>query len=224
LNPTVAVTGGVNDTVDASSSLTLASASVIEGTGLIDLGATNCFPDTHLQDTLVGFSLGGRYSYVNQNYTATLVAKDSHATLTATQEFTGFGITGSLNTVSQLPGRFVIYSSTRGAFLIGNNNRTNVLSFTTPAPTPPGTNVPEKRTQIVSALEWEVGIGYGLDLARVQTNPTPATAPLLWVKVGCVGQLWGNVGFLHINDAVGNQFSDSSLLLLGFTVRLGLDY
>jgi hypothetical protein len=224
LHRAVAVTSGVNDTVDASGTVTLAAANVIEGTKLLDLGATNCFANTCLQDTLVEFSVGGRYSYLNQNYTATLVAGNAQSTLTATQEFTGFGITSSLNTISQLPGAFVFYTSTRGSFLIGNNDRTNVLSFSTPAPTPPGTTLSEKRTQVVPALEWEVGIGYGLDLARAQLKPTPAIAPLLWVKVGCVGQLWGNVGFLHINDALGNQFSDSNLLLLGFTVRVGLDY
>jgi hypothetical protein len=76
----------------------------------------------------------------------------------------------------------------------------------------------------VPLLERQVGLASGLHLARATTNPTPITAPLLWFKVGCVGQLWGNVGLLHINDAVGNQFSDSNLLLLGFTVRLGLNY
>jgi hypothetical protein len=224
LQRTVAVTGGVNDTVNASGTVTLATANVIEGTGLIDLGATDCLADTCLRDTLVGFSLGGRYSYVNQNYTATLVGGSAQSTLTATEEFTGFGMTSSVNTISQLRGDFVFYTSTRGSFLIGNSVRTNVISFSGSTPAPPGTNVAERRTQVVPALEWEVGVGYGLDLARVQIHPTPTIAPLLWFKVGCVGQLWGNVGFLHINDAVGNQFSDSNLLLLGFTVRLGLDY
>jgi hypothetical protein len=221
---TVAVSNGVNDMVTASGTVTVASANVIEGTALIDLGATNLLGDTCLRDTLVGFSLGGRYSYVNQNYTATLVAGNAQGTLTGTQEFTGFGLTSSLNTISQLPGAFVFYTSTRGSFLIGNNARTSVLGFNTPAPAPPGTHLSEKRSQVVPALECEVGIGYGLDLARAQANPIPATHPLLWFKVGCVGQLWGNVGLLPINDAIGNQFSDSSLLLLGFSVRLGLDY
>jgi len=220
----IAVSNGINDSVDVKGSVTLASANIIEGTRLIDLGATNRFADTRLQDTLVGLSLGGRYSYVNQSYTATLVANSAQSTLTANGVFTGWGITGSVNTISQLIGEFVFYTSTRGSFLIGNSDRSNVLSFTTPAPTPPGTTITEKRTQVVPVLEWEVGIGYGLDLARAQANPTPVTAPLLWFKAGCIGQLWGNVGLLNINDAVGNQFSDSNLLLLGFSLRLGLDY
>src|SRR5262245_6825414 len=224
LHQSVAASNGVNTTVDASGTVTLASANIIEGTGLIDLGATNCFADTRLQDTLVGFSLGGRYSYVNQNYTATIAGNNTQSTLTATGEFNGFGITGSLNTISQLFGEFVFYTNTRGSFLIGNCDRTNVISFSGAAPIPPGANLSDRRTQIVPVLEWEVGVGYGLDLARVQSNPTPVTAPLLWVKVGFVGQLWGIIGFLHIIDPVGHQFSESNLLLLGFAVRLGLDY
>jgi hypothetical protein len=46
----------------------------------------------------------------------------------------------------------------------------------------------------------------------------------VWFKTGFVGQLWGNVGLLKISDPGGNQFSDGLLLLLGFTVQIGVQY
>jgi hypothetical protein len=224
LHRELTLTPGGTASVDANGLVDVAAANVIEATRQIDLGDTWCFGGSCLQDTLLLLTGGGRYAYVHQNYSSTLVAGGGQNVLTANQEFTGFGITGSVNTISQLFGNFVFYTNTRGSFLLGTNDRTSSIAIVAPSAQSSGVKATDNRTLVVPSLEWEAGIGYGLDLARTHDLAVPLTAPLLWFKTGFVGQLWGNVGLLKINDASSNQFTDSLLLLLGFTVQIGLDY
>jgi hypothetical protein len=53
--------------------------------------------------------------------------------------------------------------------------------------------------------------------------PAGQTAPLLWFKVGWVGQIWGDLGLLSATNQP-QSFSHSSLFLQGFSVLAGIDF
>jgi len=176
----------------------------------------------YLAETTFVFTLGGRYAHVNQVYTSTVVtAPDHQGTLAANQTFDGFGPTSSIMGIYPVAERWALYSNVRGSLLIGENARNSSITVAAP-----GANLARKLTEestdVIPTIEFEAGVMYGIPLNR--PGPSPNLAPLLWVKTGFVGQIWGDLGLLPITEANGNRFSDSSLMLFGFSVQIGLDY
>jgi hypothetical protein len=81
----------------------------------------------------------------------------------------------------------------------------------------------EDRTAFIGVGEFEVGIAWGTPLTRSVAPGAEQTAPLLWFKVGWVGQIWGDLGLLSPRDR-RQAFSHASLFLQGFTLLAGLDF
>src|SRR5262249_45480018 len=109
----------------------------------------------------------------------------------------------------------------RGSFLLGTNNRNSTL-------TPSGgtaTKLTENRTDFVPVGEFDVGLAWGQVLARTQAQALGAaqSGPILWVKVGLIADIWGELGLLTPQNGV-QGFSDSQLVLFGFTVLAGVQF
>jgi hypothetical protein len=219
---------GGSANLTASSTINFANANLIEGTLSTTLGRFQHFEDTCLQDTVVLFTLGARYSHLSQDFTASLNSGDNGSTLTAHQDWDGFGLTSSLSYLHPLEHNFFLYGVARGSVLVGTNNRTSTLSVVVPA-NPAGstaTKLTDDHTNIVPVGEFEVGVAWGKPLAPQSAEATRAaevTGPLLWIKAGLVADIWGQLGVLSAPD--NNQgFSDSRLLLYGFSVQVGIHY
>jgi hypothetical protein len=212
-------------TLNAQSSVDIAAVNLLEGTRLLYLGDAPCFKETCLEDSTVQFTLGARYSYVRQDYTASLASGPNVASLTATQLFNGFGITSSTGLLQPLFRDFFLYSTARGSVLVGPNNRSSSSSVVVPGS--PGASsaatATEDKTSFIGVGEFELGIAWGKPLTRSAAVAAQANAPLLWFRVGWVGQIWGNLGLLSTTDRP-QDFSHASLFLQGFSLLAGIDY
>ena len=204
-----------------NSSLDIAVANLLEAVVPFDLADTRCFGHTFLGDMAFVGTIGSRYAHVRQHYDAALTVVGGAATnsgaLVANQLYNGFGLTSSLTALYPLTERIALYSNTRASILIGNDQRDSTIIVGAA-----NTTAEENRTLFMPSGEIEIGIAYGMPLPH--RGERPSVAPLLWIKAGFIGQVWGDIGLLHVNDKMGNQFDDSHLVLYGFTVQVGLDY
>jgi len=210
-----------NGNLIVNSSLDIAVANLVEAVVPFDLADSRCFGHSCLGDMAFVGTIGSRYAHVRQHYDAALTvatgAATNSGTLVANQLYNGFGLTGSLTALYPLSERLALYSSARASILVGNDQRDSTIKVDKSNLT-----VEENRTLFMPTGEIEVGIAYGMPLPH--RGPPQTVAPLLWFKTGFVGQVWGDIGLLHVNDRLGNQFNDSNLVLYGFTVQVGLDY
>ena len=214
--------GAVVAEASAHSTVDLAVVNPLEG--FVTAALADCCELEHpyLRESTFIFSLGGRYAHVNQHYTTTVVTGPGRqGSLTANQTFNGLGLTSSVNGIYPMKERWALYSQMRGSILIGDNNRDSSITVVAPG-APSATHASEDATEFVPILEFEMGIVYGVPINR--PGPTPNFGPILWIKTGLVGQMWGDLGLLNINNTGGHQFSDSPLWLVGFAVQVGLDY
>ncbi|MCI0380175.1 MAG: Lpg1974 family pore-forming outer membrane protein [Gemmataceae bacterium] len=214
--------GGAIAQATASSTIDLAVVNPIEGFLNIPLSDWCELRHPYLRESLFVLTLGGRYAHLQQNYSSTVVTGPGfQGSLVAKQNFDGFGITGAWTGIFPVAERWALYSHVRGSVLFGENDRESSITIVAPGASS-GTTARELKTDVFPMGELELGVIYGVPLNR--PGPAPNLAPLLWVKTGFVAQAWGDLGLLRINEVNGHQFSDSSLVLLGFSVQIGLDY
>ena len=222
------VTGPTGSGVlNAENSVSIGSANVLEGLLRFDLSKLEWCQDTMFENlTLLG-SIGGRYAYVRQDFTASLTSGTNLTSLTATQDFTGFGVTGSIGSLYLLgeARRVGIYTISRGSLLAGRNNRTSTFSTVLDAGGSTSGQATERVTKLLPVGEFEIGLSYGLPLRK--RAAAAALPPVLWFRTGAVAQVWGGMGLMEppVNATLRNgSFSDSSLVLYGFTVLAGFSY
>ncbi len=215
---------GANQNVNtnASSSTTINVANFVEGFGVVFLEDSKWAEHTHFNDTEVTYSIGFRTASVEQRYTANVTFEGNQTNLVGNTKFTGFGVTSSFSGLHPLHldqegAGLAFYSHLRGSLLIGQSIRDSSIN----------TNMAEARTakesitRLIPAMEAEFGIKYGTRFDPSKFVPRPA---LVWFQTGLTGQYWGDVGLLRINDSMGGQFTSTNLLLVGFTVQIGVDY
>src|SRR5262249_18774814 len=112
----------------ASSTISYAVADFVEGYWTLPLERYDCFQGTCLQDTILVASTGARYSHLSQDSTASLNSGGNSSTITAHQDWNGFGLTTSLSFLHPLPRNFFLYGVSRGSYMVGTNNRTSNLT------------------------------------------------------------------------------------------------
>jgi Legionella pneumophila major outer membrane protein precursor len=211
--------------LNATSAVDIAVANVVEGSKVLPLADLSCLRDCCLGDGTAFFTLGARYAYVHQNFTANLTSGNNVANLAATQDFNGFGVTSSVGLQYPLGLHFTLFGNSRGSLLVGPNDRTSSLSVVTPAN--PATTVSpvvtENKTDLLLAGEFEVGLGWGTVLRPGAANRLPGTGTLVWARISFLTEIWGDLGLLSASDASGH-FSSNNLLLYGFAVTAGINY
>jgi len=215
--------------LNAENSLSIGSANVLEGLIRFDMSRLMLCKDTIFENlTLLG-SVGGRYTYVRQDFTASLVSGPNIASLTSTQDFTGFGVTSSLGMLYLLgeKKRLGIYGLSRGSLLAGRNNRTSTFTTTVPGIAGASTagQLTEDRTKLIPIGEFEMGVTWGLPLRRATAAaPLP---PVMWLRIGFVTNVYGGLGLLDPPPASplqGATFSNDPLVLYGFTIQAGFSH
>jgi hypothetical protein len=215
----------------ATATIAIGVANVIEGSLRVPLDSFAHFQDTCLQDTILLGTIGLRYSHISQDYNASLTSGGNGTTLSAHQDWDGFGLTMSLSYLYPLPRNFFLYGVSRGSFMLGTNNRISTSSVTGSGGSPAGTmsKLTDNKSEFIPVGEFEFGVGWGTPLGKpVGTPPgvpppdSPA-GPILWVKAGFVADVWGDLGLLSSSNGI-QGFSDSALFLYGFSVMAGLDF
>jgi hypothetical protein len=211
--------------LNVQSNVDLVTATFLEGSKLITLDRWQCFQDKFLEDCSLLVTLGGRYAYVSQNYSASLTSGPNVGALSATQSFNGLGLTSSLGGLCPLVRDFYLYSNVRGSILVGPNDRSTSVTVVAPG-NPAATSatvVTENKTDFIGVGEFEVGFGWGWAVRRNSAVSASQTGTLLWFRLGWVGQVWGDLGLL---SATGQpqDFSSGSLFLQGFSLLAGIDY
>ncbi len=223
---------GAAGNVGAASEIEIIAANLIEGTlrkdlhesRLLDLleACCPCLDALDLEETVIIYSLGFRYSTLRQRYKATLASAPINATLESKQEFSGVGLTGSVQTFYPMDNGFSLYSNTRGSLLIGTNHKHSFYSLTVAANPALGQqgDVDETKRDLVPVGEVEVGVMWHRELAN--ERGAAVSGPLLWVQAGLVGQVWGGAGML---SALENpqRFDDDELFLYGVSIVVGIE-
>jgi Legionella pneumophila major outer membrane protein precursor len=221
------VTGSAGSGVlNAENTLSIGSANVLEGLIRFPLNRMECFQDCSLEHVTLLGSIGGRYGYVRQDFTSSLTSGANLASLTATQDFTGFGITGSLGTLCPLgeKQRFALYGLARGSLLVGQNNRTSTFSTVIAGDGSTAGQLTERRSQLIPVGEFELGASWGLPLGKRTALGAAPMPPVVWLRAGWITQIWGGLGLLSPppnSTLQGATFSGAPLLLYGFTIQVG---
>ncbi len=224
------VTGaGATGVLNAESSLSIGSANVFEGLIRFDLKRLERCRGTWLEQTTLLGSFGGRYAYVRQDLNVSVTSGDNLAALTATQDFTGFGFTGSAGALTPLGKSVGLYGLSRGSLLAGRNNRSS--TFSTVAPALLGGSLAgqltEQKTQLIPVGEFELGLTWGVPMRPRTTGTGPDLKPILWLRGGALAQVWGGLGLPDSPPASplqGASFRGNPLVLVGFTVQAGLSF
>jgi hypothetical protein len=216
--------------LSATSTINIGVANVVEGSVRASLDQFEHFQGTCLENVILLGTLGLRYSHISQDYTASLVSNGNGSTLTAHQDWDGFGLTMSLSDLYPMSHNFFLYGVARGSFMLGTNNRVSTASVTVTGTTVgTTTKLTDNKTEFIPVGEFEFGIGWGKPLGQpllTPENPAPPTAttgPVLWVKAGFIFDAWGGLGLLS-SPSTAEGFSNSNLILYGFTVMAGLEF
>ena len=223
LERSVATDGGAAD-LTGTSDLSLLLVNLVEVTTVTPVAELFGPPgsDPTFASGLIGFSIGTRFASIRQNYHASLRSGDATATADATQSFAGLGLTASIGTDEPITERWGVYTHTRGSILLGQNNRKSSVAATSPVPGASFNNtLSENKTILVPSGELEAGVRFLTPIRRSAADP--ADGPLFSVRVGFVGQIWGNVGYLPASPGHA-RFDNRPLYLVGFTVLAGFEF
>ncbi|HEY8505083.1 MAG TPA: Lpg1974 family pore-forming outer membrane protein [Gemmataceae bacterium] len=219
LERTVSTLGGSAD-LNASYNLTLVNANLVELGKSAVVG--DLFPGCRegggrFADDLVALSVGTRFSSLQQTYRSAARSGTEVITAEGNQSFAGFGVTTSLGLVHPVSEALALYNSTRASVLIGPNNRKSVVATAGVL----NNSLIENETLWMPVVEAEAGVQYVLG------SPGGATAggagPLVYLRAGLVGQVWGLAGFLPAG-ASGAGFGERPLYLVGFTLSVGTQW
>ena len=222
-------TDGPSGQLTASSNLTLVSVTMPEfGRRFVfqDLFPKKADAKPGLVDSVIDLRIGTRYIGVDQNYTGTVLSSglgapgSSVATRFSSQTFRGVGLTTSA--VWEIPKgtSWMLFSSNRLSFLIGENRRNSSVSVTIPGL--PGFSATQfdSRTMLVPVTELELGVEWGPDLAERMREGLDR--PRFTIRVAGVGHYWGGLGPLSAGSTQG--FRGSDLFLVGAYVQAGFRY
>jgi hypothetical protein len=211
----------------SSGTINIAVANLLEGTLPLVLGQLPCFENSCLRDTLIVGSLGARYSFVSQDFIASLNSGGNSSMIAAHQNWYGFGITTSLNFLHPLPRNFFLYGTSRGSFLLGTNHRYSTQSVVVSGNAAASTSakVLDNKTELIPVGEFEAGVAWGrlLSPRQAATQLAVPTGRILWIKTGMVADVWGGLGLLSASNGV-NGFANSPLVLWGFSVMAGIQF
>jgi hypothetical protein len=211
--------------LSAQDSVDVAIANMLEGVYRFDFSWLDWDPDCWFHRPQVMTTFGARYSYVRQNLDASLVSANNLIHQTATQDFTGFGVTGSVGGICMVGNQGLgIYGFARGSVLVGTNNRSSTFSVVVPS-LPDGSTadqIADSRTVLIPVGEFEAGVTWISPLLHQRATATPY-APLGWIRAGMAAQIWGDLGLLE-TPAVQLAASQHPLVLWGFTISAGLAY
>jgi hypothetical protein len=144
---------------------------------------------------------------------------------TGSQDFTGFGVTGSLGCLCRFGDcGLAAYGFARGSVMAGTNNRSSTYSIVVPSLVNANSadQITDSRTVLIPVGEFEAGLSWIRPLTKQQPTATPY-APLMWFRAGMAAQVWGDLGLLD-TPAVQLAASQHALILYGFTVSAGLSY
>ncbi len=175
------------------------------------------------------FTFGPRIVFLDQYYAASLnTAQPSN--VTASQEFSGIGINGSIWADRPIGDslEWSVYSGVRGSILLGQNNRSSDLSGQKPNSQPEPPTIPytlkltENKSMLMPIGELEMGISYVSEDKKIDIIGNEKRSRSYFVRVGVNGQIWGGAGYINSQDQ-GN-FRDRALYLVGFTVLAGMQY
>lgn len=209
-------------TAKASAGVDIATFTFIEGFKIVELGDLDFCHGSYLQDVIATFTVGGRLCHVRQTYNADIVVPAGQTSLGATQEFNGYGVTGSFGALYPCTERCSIYVNLRGSLYLGQNDRGSSITMNAGGVMSTAAQASDVRTELIPVGEFEFGVLYGFPLKH--RGPAVTNGPLLWCRAGLVAEVWDDLGLLHINSPGAGRFSDSELLLVGFSIRIGLDY
>ncbi len=221
---------GTTANLNVSTNTKIVTANLLEATRTLHLADWAEHADfvTHLglEETVLHCTLGLRYTSVTQAYKSSLQTPSNQNStfLNADQEFVGLGLTSSVQINKPLNDRWVFFLLTRGSILLGENVRTSqaTTSIAGNAAASRVANISETGTEALPVGELEFGLEWGTLLAR----PAPlgqTSGPLVFVRVGVLGQVYGNVGLLSA-QATPQDFSEHSLYLVGVTLLVGFQH
>jgi hypothetical protein len=185
--------------VAASSSLTV---------NVVDFQAT-CSYESARWSHLLGF--GVRYSYLNQDYRATLADAGTRIDLTSGHNFNGVGPSLSLESKFRIKeSGFAIYGQAHGAILFGHGNELS---------TAVNNGVPQQfardEMRVLPVGELEVGAEYQRNVGKAK----------VFLQSGFVGQVWWGGGNASNLDALGlGSASHSNFGFVGIALRAGVRY
>lgn len=224
LHRTSASAAGMGD-LTASATVNIASVNVFEVTKIFTKDNLKYLQHDCLEDCIFEASIGGRYAHVDQTYNANLASGANQASVAATQKYDGFGPTASLGCFKPITQKLGVFAFSRGSFLIGSNYRESQTSVAVAgSPASGGLKLTDSQTQIVPVGEFEIGLTYDIQAPKIQQALGAKAQPAsLWLRVGAVTNIWGNVGLLSLSDGA-QSFSDGALLLYGFNVLLGIQH
>jgi hypothetical protein len=209
-----------NDSIDAQSAINILSVNLPEVSRVISL---DIFEDDQIDEAMLELRVGTRYSALNQIFTAALRQGSGSAVTTSSfHDFRGVGLTAAANLSLPVTNAFWLYGNSRGSMLLGRNERQSNYSVVV-AGGGPGTisnTVTEDKTDIIPVGEFETGIVW--DLAEQFCDEGTDPSNLVWLKLGFVAQVWGDVGL--VSAGTGQPFREGSLWLKGFTFQAGVAY
>lgn len=213
-----------NDSIDAQSAINILSVNFPEVSRVIPF---DIYEDDQIDDAIFELRVGGRYSAINQLFTAALRQGSGSAVTTSSfQDFRGVGLTAAGNLSLPVTNSFWLYGNTRGSMLLGRNERQANYSVLVvdgagaPTAGTASSTVTEDKTDIIPVGEFEAGVVW--DLAEQFSDEGSEAGNMVWFKLGYVAQVWGDVGL--VSAGVGQPFRDGDLFLQGFTCQAGVAY
>jgi hypothetical protein len=217
--------GNVLGNLVAQSSLTIVSITPAELSRLFEVPefftAGKHFDKAWLEDSVVTASLGTRYATVDQHHTGSIQVAGpggvNVATRYASQNFRGFGLTGSANWQTPAGDNWVLFSNMRGSVLLGESRRSSTLTVAATGLPGFADTIAESKTTAVPVMEVEVGAEWGRDLGELLRMRQ--SRKQLTLRVAGVAQYWGGMGPLSAGSPQG--FATTDLFLAGVSVQVG---
>jgi hypothetical protein len=229
LNRSLSDTASGQGTLNATSSLTIVAANLPEFVtprlyyGELFPAGSHCHCDA-LEDLAIILGVGTRYSSLEQSYNSTLTNSivgggTNTAQRTATQTFSGAGLTTSMEFWLPVKDNWVVFTTMRGSVLAGDNTKDSNLSITL-GTAGTSTTIHQDRTDLIPVGEISVGSEWGKELGKRLAADQPP--PLFTIQVALTSQFWGNAGPLTAGSA--QAFRTSNLFLVGVHVMVGFQH
>ncbi|MBI5759732.1 MAG: hypothetical protein HZA46_14540 [Planctomycetales bacterium] len=172
-------------------------------------------------DLGVEWTVGTRYSGINQTFTANLRRGSGEAvTSSSFQDYRGAGLTTSVGLDHPLLTGLSAYGRSRGSLLVGRTSRQSNFAVVLPGGGAGTTSssLSEEKTDILPVGEFEVGLVWDNRQWSADEELCPDT--LMWLKVGYLASVWGDSSLLAAGTS--SDFRTGSLLVQGFTLQAGV--
>jgi len=172
-------------------------------------------------DLGIEWTVGTRYSGINQTFTANLRRGSGEAvTSSSFQDYRGAGLTTSVGLDHPLLTGLSAYGRSRGSLLVGRTSRQSNFAVVLPgeAAGTTSSSLSEEKTDILPVGEFEVGLVWDNRQWSADEEVCPDT--LMWLKVGYLASVWGDSSLLAAGTS--SDFRTGSLLVQGFTLQAGV--